>query len=194
MQILKKEVRDKIMESALKLFATKGFKNTTISDVAASAGISVGNIYNYFPTKKQLFADMLPETVIEKFKNLLIIKFQMPVADTSDTSDRIISTIIEYRYHFIILMEMSEDDEYSALRKGMVSHFVRLYLDFIKKNFNREINLRKYRDLLGTVYTNLLYGIIAICKHNDSEATIKDLMEKLLTYHLTGIRKMTEIL
>ena len=43
-----------IIASALKTFSKKGFYGTSISDIAKNIGMSVGNIYNYFPSKKIL--------------------------------------------------------------------------------------------------------------------------------------------
>lgn len=48
-----------IMHTALKLFAKKGFFNTTIADIAKEMGMSVGNMYNYFPSKESLAKELL---------------------------------------------------------------------------------------------------------------------------------------
>ncbi|WP_457561166.1 TetR/AcrR family transcriptional regulator [Caminibacter sp.] len=47
------------MKTALKLFAKKGFFNTTISDIAKEMDMSVGNMYNYFPSKESLAKELL---------------------------------------------------------------------------------------------------------------------------------------
>ncbi len=49
-----KEKESSIITSALKMFSEQGFYNTTIAQVAKNIGMSVGNIYNYFPSKKSL--------------------------------------------------------------------------------------------------------------------------------------------
>jgi AcrR family transcriptional regulator len=46
--------RLQIMEVALNVFADKGFKGTSIKDIAAAAGISQGLMYHYFPSKEAL--------------------------------------------------------------------------------------------------------------------------------------------
>src|SRR4051794_35962497 len=53
------ESRDKILRAAERLFSTKGFHGTGLREVANEAGVSVGNIYNHFPTKEQLFDALL---------------------------------------------------------------------------------------------------------------------------------------
>ncbi|MFY9089994.1 TetR/AcrR family transcriptional regulator [Arcobacter aquimarinus] len=54
MSNLKENKKNNIIENALKLFAQKGFYNTTIPDIAKAMKMSVGNMYNYFASKEEL--------------------------------------------------------------------------------------------------------------------------------------------
>ena len=55
-----KEVRrENIVSTALKLFAEQGFYTTTIPDIAAKVGMSVGNFYNYFSSKDILAKELI---------------------------------------------------------------------------------------------------------------------------------------
>jgi AcrR family transcriptional regulator len=47
--------RTHIIESALVLFASKGFAETTTSDICQAAGISTGSLFHYFPSKQAVF-------------------------------------------------------------------------------------------------------------------------------------------
>ena len=47
-----------IEEVALRLFIRQGFFGTSIRDIARAAGISVGNIYNYYPNKEALYVSL----------------------------------------------------------------------------------------------------------------------------------------
>lgn len=53
--------RDRIMEAALRLFVERGYFLTTVPDLAAGAGVSVGTIYNYFANKEDLAARLFVE-------------------------------------------------------------------------------------------------------------------------------------
>jgi len=48
-----------IKETALELFAEKGFHSTSINDIAKKAGISKGLIYNYFKSKDELITEII---------------------------------------------------------------------------------------------------------------------------------------
>jgi AcrR family transcriptional regulator len=53
--------RERILGAALKLFASKGYEGTTMQDIVALAGTSIGNAYFYFENKEKLVA-VLAET------------------------------------------------------------------------------------------------------------------------------------
>jgi AcrR family transcriptional regulator len=49
------EERNKeILAAALELFATKGFDDTTIQDIATAAGVATGTVYLYFSSKEHV--------------------------------------------------------------------------------------------------------------------------------------------
>lgn len=49
----------KIEEAALRVFTRQGFHGTTVRDIAQEAGVSLGNIYNYYKTKQDLYASLV---------------------------------------------------------------------------------------------------------------------------------------
>ncbi|HZC52835.1 MAG TPA: TetR/AcrR family transcriptional regulator [Mycobacterium sp.] len=51
----KSQRRDQIMAAAKKVFARKGFHDTTIADIAKQAGLAYGSVYWYFDSKDELF-------------------------------------------------------------------------------------------------------------------------------------------
>ena len=56
---------EKILTAALELFATQGYKNTSISDIAKKAEISKGLMYNYFESKKALLRALVSKAITE---------------------------------------------------------------------------------------------------------------------------------
>ncbi|MFE9913072.1 TetR family transcriptional regulator [Streptomyces clavifer] len=54
-------VRSLLARTAIELFATKGFDNTTLDEVAAAAGVSRRTLFNYFRNKEDLALSGLDE-------------------------------------------------------------------------------------------------------------------------------------
>ena len=69
--------KNKILEAALGLFGTKGYKSTSISDIVKSAGISKGLVYHYFESKEDLLkqlVDYLFEVANERMQGIMAKK------------------------------------------------------------------------------------------------------------------------
>ncbi|OAA90400.1 TetR/AcrR family transcriptional regulator [Clostridium ljungdahlii] len=73
---LPKEKQNVIIDAALRTFGANGYKKTSISDIAAAAGISKAMVFHYFGTKKALYlylvnlcGNIMMTVVNEKFDN-----------------------------------------------------------------------------------------------------------------------------
>jgi AcrR family transcriptional regulator len=58
----KQKTRDTISEVALKLFAERGYEETTIAEIADAADVSPRTIFAYFPSKEDIVFCDLPDT------------------------------------------------------------------------------------------------------------------------------------
>ena len=56
--------RQQIIDAAFKVFSEKGFATATTAKIAKEAGIAEGTIYNYFPSKRELFIAVIKNSVI----------------------------------------------------------------------------------------------------------------------------------
>jgi AcrR family transcriptional regulator len=56
----KLRTRQEIADTAMRLFVKRGFDHVTVAEVAEAAGVSEKTVFNYFPTKEDLFFDEVP--------------------------------------------------------------------------------------------------------------------------------------
>ena len=115
MSTKKEQKRELIMQSALELFALKGFYNTTIPDIASSLKMSVGNMYNYFKSK-----DILAKEIIRYISIYLGGKIR-EVNELDISTEEKTKKIIEVYF------------KTASLRPEMIDYFLRIYLS------NREV-------------------------------------------------------
>jgi AcrR family transcriptional regulator len=55
------EAKDRLYATAIGLIAERGYDETTLRDIAAAAGVSVGLVYRYFPSKQAIVIALYDE-------------------------------------------------------------------------------------------------------------------------------------
>ena len=51
--------KETIEDAARELFIRQGFHATSMRDIAKGAEVSLGNLYNYYPTKEAIFESLI---------------------------------------------------------------------------------------------------------------------------------------
>src|SRR5512139_183064 len=60
--------REELLAIAARLFAERGFKNTTVRDIADAAGILSGSLYHHFDSKEAMVDELLDTFQTELWK------------------------------------------------------------------------------------------------------------------------------
>ena len=106
----KEQKREEIIQASLHLFATKGFYNTTIPDIALSLKMSVGNMYNYFKSK-----DLLAKEII-KFVSSYFGKKIRAINEADISTQEKTRKIVEVYF------------QTALFKPEMIDYFLRIYL------------------------------------------------------------------
>lgn len=67
---LARERRKQILKASMRCFRKRGFHQTTLRDIAAEFGMSVGHIYNYFESKEAII-EALVENNVTRFNEMV---------------------------------------------------------------------------------------------------------------------------
>ena len=59
MQTLKSDIRNRILSAAKEQFVQRGYLKTSMREIADAVDVGVGNLYNYFENKDELFCVIL---------------------------------------------------------------------------------------------------------------------------------------
>jgi AcrR family transcriptional regulator len=76
--------RGELLSIAAELFATKGFKNTTVRDIAEAAGILSGSLYHHFDSKESMI-----DEVLSTFQEELFGKYDEILASDEDARTKL---------------------------------------------------------------------------------------------------------
>ena len=55
--------REKILDTAIQLFAEKGFNGTTTKEIAEAAGVNESLIFRHFSTKRELYGAIIEKKI-----------------------------------------------------------------------------------------------------------------------------------
>jgi AcrR family transcriptional regulator len=70
MQNRSEETRGRIVQSALGLFAAKGYEATGVAEICTASDVSKGAFYHHFPSKQAVFLELLEEWLLLLDKEL----------------------------------------------------------------------------------------------------------------------------
>ncbi|MCK9268114.1 MAG: TetR/AcrR family transcriptional regulator [Alkaliphilus sp.] len=120
------EKQNLIIDAALKTFATHGYKKTSISDIAGSAGISKAMVFHYFGTKKELYL-YLVNTCVKSISIEVIEKFDDSITDLFDRilyTSKLKLSLMEKHPHVSLFIQnayFENDDEVKEELKTIFS-------------------------------------------------------------------------
>jgi AcrR family transcriptional regulator len=72
------EIRERLFRAALKLFAEKGFSETSVEDITESADLGKGTFFNYFPSK---------DHILLAFGEMQLAKLEQAVNQARETNE-----------------------------------------------------------------------------------------------------------
>lgn len=103
----KAQTRERILESASRVFVTRGFAGASVEEIAESAGYSIGALYSNFDSKEQLFLELMSARRVSRFASLM--------EDLSNAKDGVRHYSLEELPH--LLLDVTENDaDFSALQ------------------------------------------------------------------------------
>jgi AcrR family transcriptional regulator len=82
--------RDQILRAAARCVAKEGFHRTTMADVIATAGLSAGAVYGYFPSKRDLIRTLAEEALDAAAQRLTELTTREGPVDLRQTIDELI--------------------------------------------------------------------------------------------------------
>ncbi|MFD2923942.1 TetR/AcrR family transcriptional regulator [Halobacillus naozhouensis] len=109
----KREVKNKILYAAEKLFKEQGFEKTTTNQIAKEAGIASGTAFNYFDTKAEILLAVFAN------QNKDVEDYVYSIMETEDPSE----IIFNYLWHHS--QQLTKIDK--TLLKELLQAFVTSY-------------------------------------------------------------------
>ena len=147
---MKKNTKQKIIESAIDLFSKDSYGKVSIAQICKNANISNGIIYNYFRNKEELFTYLLEETsnrIEEHFKNI-------EGNDIQSRMENFILLNIEITKKEFLLIRVYREGQYKFIQYEQKLR--KVYLEALKVVYGRELKELEYLYIMsGIRYINI---------------------------------------
>lgn len=193
-QVLKPEVRERILGAALVAFASRGYAATTMSAIAQEAGVAVANLYRYYANKEELFEAVVPSALVARFERLLerSVRAHAHLAGMARSGDdgggkELLEFWIEQRHVVMLLLTRSEGTPHDGFSSRFVERLVHLSLAEIRAAHPGVLVPREARLVLTQIFDNTRRMIAAILEASDDEREIRRAVAAFRAYQVAGL-------
>jgi AcrR family transcriptional regulator len=191
----------RILESATKIFAQKGFYNTSTNEIAKDAKVAEGTIFRYFKTKKEILRSIMIQLINILSKKFVFESIENIFENCDDKELKLIlKEIILDRYKFInkmypmIRVVFAEALFHEELRITIYEKIIKrirsIYGDFhnkmqkrgkIRKEINSDVAIRSIlANVAIFIAQRKIYGDMFEFKDEDLENDMEELIDIII--------------
>lgn len=189
--------RQEILQAAEQVFASKGFHGTTVHEIARTAELAVGTIYQYFSSKEELYTTLILEKATE-FADTIISatrKTRDPVKRIQILIEQQLQILEDDKEFFRLLGPEADSrvprETRGRLHMGFTAIFQR-YLESIAKIFSDGIKqgtFKKYPPMkLAIALTGMLNGFTANWYRSGFKGTLRENSDIILRIFLKNVQ------
>ena len=188
--------RERLLETAIGMFAQKGYAGTSVREIVEQAGVSKPVLYYYFQSKEGLFL-----AILEMAENLQTELLTRILESAGNVLERL---VLLYRQ---IYAGIAENRNLYKMIYGLIygppqgapdydlKRYHRNMFDAIRNIYNAGIDGGEVKKIAGDEVAYLVLSLIDFCLHMDqAQPQLSDPQrpERLLRLAFQGIEKGTE--
>lgn len=195
-QVLKDDVRARILEAARAELAERGFEGTTMAAIAARAGLGTGSLYRYYTSKEELSAAAIPRELVRELEALLDRRVRALGAtltrSNDDAGEEIFRFWMTHRLAVVVLLDRAEGTPHAAFPRRFVDRLVALSLEQLRAGYPGVEIDEATHFVLRRVFEGTRSTLAEILRAHEDEATMRAAIETFWTYQIAGLRALSE--
>lgn len=163
------ETQEKILASALKLFAEKGYHGTATSEIAKDCKIAEGTIFKYFKTKKILLDSVLNKIINEILPNIAFsTKIDFSQLDDKEAAKQyikeiLLDKILMIRSNFnafrVVVTELQYHDD---LKKTYTDRLIPSVIGMLEGFYEAGVCQGFFRKMESHIVARSFMGVMAV--------------------------------
>jgi AcrR family transcriptional regulator len=190
LQVLKDEIKEKIIQGAVQEFLEKGFKSASTREIVKKVQISKGNLYNYFASKEELFYAVTTPFYLQF--NCFIQQLCGHEGEESFTlenvawmSKNIGEFIRDHRNEFILIMDKSEGTKYAGYKEETIAVLHTHFAKNLKQEYQRVAESQI--SIVHIIARDFLEALLVIAKEYKKDEEAVYIIGLYLKYHIAGM-------
>ncbi|MGA9521268.1 MAG: helix-turn-helix domain-containing protein [Myxococcaceae bacterium] len=195
-QVLKDEVRERILASALEIFAAHGYAGATMTAIAERAGLGTASLYRYYASKEELFDAVVTPALAERFEALLEQRVsalaQVALRDergrVDDRGEAMIRFWVENRLAVVVLLDRAAGTAYAHYGDRFVEQLVSDTLAQLRAANPGVRVSAAARFVLTRIFENTRRTLAAILAEHESERALREAIEGFWSYQIPGLQ------
>lgn len=204
MQTLKDDIKQRILVTAREEFIAHGVKCTSIRTVARKAGVAVGNVYNYFGSKDELFCEVLRPliTALDRYIQSHNSEWHLSleVFSARRFQDEYIlamkTFVINFRPELRLLLFKAEGSSLAGYKEKIIEHQTKIgteYLQLMKERYpHLDINISPF--FLHIASSTWMSIFSELVEHEEfDEQEIECALEQYAAYSMAGWRELMKV-
>lgn len=153
------DYKNKILTAAIKVFAQKGYNNTTMSDVSIQAKVGIGTLYNYFKNKDDLLLNCMKKTIEDEIQQVKHVsdKEKDPIEKLHTFFVKHTELVISKPYIARFLVCELRQSE-SFYKRNPAYNPLTFYLDYIRELIREAISIGRIREIDVDAFAYMAMG------------------------------------
>ena len=194
-QVLKPEVRARILAAGLEVFARQGYEGSTMSAIAEQAGLGAASLYRYYASKTELFDAAITRELATEFERLLELRVRAlgeqarstPFSPSRDYGREMLDFWLANRLAVVILLDRAVGTAYAHYGERFVSLLVKSTLVQMRKQTPLLEITPPARFVLTRIFESTRRTLAEILAHSDDERVLRESIEAFWSYQIPGL-------
>ncbi|MCK6552045.1 TetR/AcrR family transcriptional regulator [Myxococcota bacterium] len=195
-QVLKEEVRARILDAALEIFAARGFVGATMGQIAERASLATGALYRYYPGKQELFDAVITPELAREHERLLegsvrsmsFIASGAPAPAAAPGAEVLLRFWVEHRLAVVVLLDRAEGTAYQDHGARFVEQLVKLTIAELREAHPGVRIGAPVKAVLTRIFESTRRTIAALLEENDTEESLRTAIAAFRSYQVAGLR------
>ena len=186
------KTKRKIFETAMQLFADKGYEATSIEEITATVGVAKGTLYYHFSSKEERF-----NFLVEEGMKLLKNSIQIKTDKVSNYIDKIraiiliqIKVIVKYESLItIVLSQMWGKEERNKRSRKYVFEYLSIVEDIVREGIEKGEIIDKNPEVIASEIFSLTSSCLIYKLKLEEKIDIQLMYKEIEKIAISGIAK-----